>query len=279
VPKHHKLVKKLARRRWTQPINFLVLAIAVFLLGLNAQSVPVLAQADSQPGEVLPVFQVHPLPATLAQWQDVQNQGDYFSEIRSTPVGYLIWSEFPVQVFVEPVLADAATASRDQAWSQAVISAMQEWNRYLPLQLCDTAEEADIAIWRTSPPLQWSDPEADNPASRLGRVRSAETRYELYIDRPAAPNPARLSHRFQILLRPSQAPTYLQAAIRHELGHALGIWGHSPLETDALYFSQVRNPPAISSRDVNTLKRVYQQPTRLGWSVTPGGSVIPEDSF
>ena len=36
-------------------------------------------------------------------------------------------------------------------------------------------------------------------------------------------------------------------------------------ETDVLYFSQVRNPPAISARDVNTLKRVYEQPTRLGW--------------
>jgi predicted Zn-dependent protease len=31
------------------------------------------------------------------------------------------------------------------------------------------------------------------------------------------------------------------------------------------YFSQVRNPPPISPRDVNTLKRIYQQPTSLGW--------------
>ncbi|MFN4955672.1 MAG: peptidase, partial [Aphanizomenon sp.] len=34
-----------------------------------------------------------------------------------------------------------------------------------------------------------------------------------------------------------------------------------------MYFSQVRNPPFISVRDVNTLKRVYEQPTGLGWSV------------
>jgi predicted Zn-dependent protease len=68
-------------------------------------------------------------------------------------------------------------------------------------------------------------------------------------------------------LSPSQTGNYVVAAARHELGHALGIWGHSPLQTDALYFSQVRNPPTISSSDVNTLKRVYQQPTSLGWSL------------
>jgi predicted Zn-dependent protease len=34
-----------------------------------------------------------------------------------------------------------------------------------------------------------------------------------------------------------------------------------------MYFSQVREPPPISARDINTLKRIYQQPTRLGWPV------------
>ncbi|XTZ12993.1 MAG: peptidase, partial [cyanobacterium endosymbiont of Rhopalodia inflata] len=38
-------------------------------------------------------------------------------------------------------------------------------------------------------------------------------------------------------------------------------------ETDALYFSQVRSLSPISVRDVNTLKKIYQQPTRLGWKL------------
>ena len=83
-----------------------------------------------------------------------------------------------------------------------------------------------------------------------------------------------LSHRFAVYLNPNQVGKYVPATARHELGHALGIWGHSLLETDVLYFSQVRNPPAISARDVNTLKRVYEQPTRLGWGVVVWGRNI-----
>ena len=59
----------------------------------------------------------------------------------------------------------------------------------------------------------------------------------------------------------------LLATMRHELGHALGIWGHSPNENDALYYSQVSNPVGISARDINTLKEIYQQPTKLGWQI------------
>jgi predicted Zn-dependent protease len=66
---------------------------------------------------------------------------------------------------------------------------------------------------------------------------------------------------------PNFAGVSLLATIRHEFGHALGIWGHSPKSSDALYFSQVSDPPAISVGDINTLKKIYQQPTKLGWRI------------
>ena len=199
--------------------------------------------------------QPHPLPPTLAEWQDVKNSGDYFLQVKPTRLGYLVWSQFPVKVYIE---RQSDSSGTDQArWASEVLKAVQEWNIYIPLKVVEQQESADINILRSRPPLQTS-------LTGLSRVRSAETRYELYISNAATPL-AVLSHRCTILLSPSQTGEYIQASARHELGHALGIWGHSAVSTDALYFSQVRNPPLISSRDVNTLKRVYEQPTSLGW--------------
>lgn len=199
----------------------------------------------------------HPLPPTLAQWQDDQS-GDYFSQVKPTEVGYLVWSQFPIKVYIQQ---PQEISSTDQAkkWFNSVLQAVQEWNAYLPLVVVEKSAGADITIERSRPPLTLS---LDNTP----QARSAETRYELYISKA----PSVLSHRCTILLSPSQTKNYVQAAARHELGHAFGIWGHSPVSTDALYFSQVRNPLPISARDINTLKKVYQQPTKLGWSSSNG---------
>ncbi len=231
----------------------------------------------------LPELKPHPLPPTLAQWRDPQPTGDYFDQVKPLRVGYLVWSHFPVTVYVEPVSPAEQNypprLRQAETWITAVRLAIQEWNPYLPLKLVDQAKTADIAIWRSPPPLKLepddtAEPSAtsSNPSSRptlrLSRVRSAETQFDLYLKPTADPGQsALLAHRFTIRLRPDQAPLYLQAAARHELGHALGIWGHSQLETDVMYFSQVRHPGPISPRDINTLKRIYEQPTRLGWNL------------
>jgi predicted Zn-dependent protease len=209
----------------------------------------------------LPAPQVHPLPATLAQKGD-RSQGDYFDQIQKTQAEYLVWSRFPITVYVEPVTDGE---NRAEAWVKAVLAAIQEWNAFLPLRVVTEPDQADIRVLRSSLPLR-VDSSQKSRAVPLPRIRSAETRYELYTKQ--IPNSqAILAHRCVVVVRPNQAIEYVLASARHELGHALGIWGHSPLQTDALYFSQVRNPPLISPRDVNTLRRVYEQPTRSGWAI------------
>lgn len=220
----------------------------------------------------LPVPQSHPLPPTLAQWDDQTGAGDYFTEIKLTAVEYLVWSQFPIQVYIEQPKESAdssASAQRFHDWYSAVFQALEEWTIYLPLQVVSEAESADITILRSHPPLQASFNRETGRFENI-RARAAETRYEFYLRSEAqnSQKPAKiLAHKFTIYLSPHQTLDYTLATARHEIGHALGIWGHSPLETDVMYYSQVGHPPTISIRDINTLKRIYQQPTRLGWAL------------
>jgi predicted Zn-dependent protease len=200
----------------------------------------------------LPELKTHPLPANLARWQDNNNQGDYFEAVEISPVGALIWSRFPVKVYVQ---------SDRSSWLSLVQQAIADWQPYIPLQEINQLELADIVIKRELPPSGVRfNPETGK--LELPRVRSAITQYEIFVKEN------RLTHRMTIQISPNLADRSALAAARHELGHALGIWGHSPLETDVMYFAQTREIPPISSRDINTLKKVYQQVTQLGWELT-----------
>jgi predicted Zn-dependent protease len=239
--------------------------LALFCVAMAATLALDPGPSSSQTALTPPLAQVHPLPQTLAQWNETQNgQGDYFDQIKPSRPGFLVWSHWPVQVYIAPPPKGALI--KPEAWHNAILQAVQDWQPYLPLSLVVSPVDADITI------------SANPPQQRSGaRVRSAETRFELYLKGDSAAPRVRtapsarpiLAHRISIYIRPNQTIPYVSAAARHELGHGLGIWGHSQTPVDVMYFAQVRNPPAISARDINTLKRIYQQPTQLGWPI-PG---------
>ncbi|WP_242032666.1 peptidase [Oscillatoria sp. FACHB-1406] len=213
------------------------------------------------PPQNLPLLQVYPLPPQLERWQDSEQQGDYFDAIKPTAVGYLIWSSFPIKVYIEP--PNDPADRRFQGWFKAVETAVTEWNQYLPLERVAEREVADIICLRSRPPLR-ATLNRQTRTFEFPTARNAEASYKLYW---RGNNPSTLVHRFTLEISPNQTDAFTLATARHELGHALGIWGHSPDPADALYDTQVNNPPPISARDINTLKKIYQQQTRLGGSL------------
>lgn len=250
------------RSQWQKLV---VIAIATFL-SVFVFSKLAHPQIDPPPTPTsdLPALKVHALPEFLAQWQDQSTGDDYFDQIESTPLGYLVWSKFPLKIYVEhyPSTELSAANQRFQQWTAAVKKAIAAWKVYFPLEETTEQETADIVVLRSQPEREVK-LNPDTGLYDIPRAIAAQTNYEFYLTK----DPAVIALRMTVQVSPNFAGVSLLATIRHELGHALGIWGHSPEAKDAMYFSQVSDPPSISPRDINTLKKIYQQPTRLGWEI------------
>ncbi len=241
--------------------KFIIIAIAscsiILISGVTSFALP-------RSAFNVPKSKVHDLPISLAKWSDTVDQSDYFSQIEAAPLGYLIWSNFPITIYVQQPdkFTDSAADKRYQEWVTAVKKAIVEWNVYLPLKEIAEKEKADIRVLRSQPQRE-AKLNPDTGLYDIPRAVTAETTYKFYLK----PNPDTVAHKMTVEISPNYSGIPLLATIRHELGHALGIWGHSENEGDALYFSQVSNPTGISPRDINTLKKIYQQPTKLGWEI------------
>ena len=246
---------KINRFTFSSVVKIIVIFIMALLLTFTL--------SDSIEGkeDQLPPLRVYPLPETLANWQHT-NQEDYFSQIKSHPVGYLIWTEFPIKVYLESPSDNLSPSALQQfqQWQKAAQKAIDFWNPYLSMIIVEQESQADIFIYRRPPQLKAK----LNPQTGLydlPRIRAATTSVKFHFDESSPP---RLKHTMTIEVNPRQTYDYLVSNISHELGHALGIWGHSENSQDVMYYSHSQNIPALSVRDINTLKKIYQQSTRLG---------------
>ena len=80
----------------------------------------------------------------------------------------------------------------------------------------------------------------------------------------------RLEPRLTVLVSPELRAPVLQATALHELGHALGLWGHSDQAGDAMAVTQAQAPVlTLSDRDRLTFRWLQQTPTRFGSVMEP----------
>ncbi len=187
-------------------------------------------------------------PSNLARRRYMDAVGDYFDNLDPFPTyvypegGYLRWTEYPINIYIQ---------SDNRAWSNLVGEAVTLWSKHIPLRKVFNSEQADITVERM--PNQ-------------GVVAGIAKRTDFYIA-----DDGTLQHRVQVTIGeyPSAGPLQITAVATHEIGHALGLWGHSNNFEDIMFasLSTLNLSSTITDRDLNTLQRVYEQPTLIGTQV------------
>lgn len=170
-----------------------------------------------------------------------KSAGDYFDRITTFVNNTTArWTHFPVRVR----LPEDATAE----WKKLMEPGIEKWGKFIPLKTASRQEAADIEVSFVNHLV----PRVLG-VTRLS-VTNGHMKVAIYMLRPT--------------YYPQLPAKTLAAAFLHELGHAVGIFGHSDKPGDAMFTFEVapsgngkltqEKPGLISSRDVNTLKHIYE---------------------
>jgi len=208
------------------------------------------------------------LPDSLLPSAYLSKAGDYYKEVAQGSEK-LQFNEFPVKVFVGSV---------PKGWERATRTALESWIRVFPLQEVAWREGADIV-------LSWG-------ASRKESQRAGWESDVVQVEKNDNGAVVKRTKTAFINLDSSRhwSEDEKRATVLHELGHALGIQGHSDSAGDVMFGTieetltemvaqkamtappRYGAPPANASpslphkpsqRDVNTLIRLYNTPAPL----------------
>lgn len=125
----------------------------------------------------------------------------------------------------------------------------------LPITRVTSPAQAHIQILQRRPPRQRID----------SQWRASNGRSRLQVVNVQRQGQWRLEPRVEVLVSPELRASVLEATAVHELGHAFGIWGHSPEPDDVMAIHQNQNPVLkLSERDTDTLNWLYQRSTDFG---------------
>ncbi|MBD3180767.1 tetratricopeptide repeat protein [Candidatus Poribacteria bacterium] len=168
-------------------------------------------------------------------------QDDYFRRIAEVSDGRLTrFSRLPIKVYIQG-------SNIHGNYMDDIKYALKEWQNEsggtVKFHRVYSPEGADISISWVNKLEPWDN---DHPlgVAELQRTKDEEFYVEIrLVTRNILNRNQPLDHK------------QMRTVILHEIGHAIGLWGHSEKKSDVMYYSADAVNP--TSRDIKTLKRLY----------------------
>ena len=223
--------------------------------GLAANSPEFKYQAGQATARIQILGLLPAYPDALQPSHYVASASDYYPEIAELSESRK-WNSFPVKVCI----GNAPTEN----WAQGAREAFGIWKEMVPLELTAELQDADIRFnWESETDIEGAAGE-ETEWVQFRRVGSELT------GRKVAVVSVGLSRRW--------TKDEMRAIVLHELGHALGIQGHSDSKGDIMYWQLQENNRRValpgvpysfpwktlvskpSQRDLNTIIRLYNTP-------------------
>lgn len=188
--------------------------------------------------------------------------GDYFAAVKKFDGESVArWTSFPITLKLP--------AESPDSWRKNLHFGITEWNRFIPLQTVTGSDNCDVEVSWVNKLLP-----GVLGVTRLTTPKKGSIHVEIWLLRPTFYPPDVTEHA-------------LQAAFLHELGHAIGIFGHSSGADDLMAAAELSlamkgkaSPKSLTvePKDLNTLKQIYSAPALpnsfmlpvpIEWSFSP----------